>query len=146
LPHSDRESRWRGEHRASRIRTLDDLIDDWTRRRDEAAAIGALAPTAQLCDLVLRDLQMMRTAAQDELLTLTEAARRSGYSREHLSRLVGLGTIPNAGRRNAPRIRAADLPRKPGHLPDQRVDNDIVGASKAAVVRSIANSQKASLR
>jgi hypothetical protein len=70
-------------------------------------------------------------------LTLTEAAHRSGYSREHLGRLVATGTIPNAGRPNAPRIRVADLPRKAGHLPPQQEDSQIAGASRRQIVRSI---------
>jgi hypothetical protein len=116
---------------------LEARIQVWTKRRDEAAALSAFANTAQLCDLVLRDLETIRTTAGAELLTLTEAACRSGYTREHLGRLVASGTIPNAGRRNAPRIRAADLPRKVGYLPAQQVDPQIAGASKGQIVRSI---------
>lgn len=49
----------------------------------------------------------------DERLTLAQAALRSGYSAEHLARLVRVGTLPNAGRRGSPRIRAGDLPVRP---------------------------------
>jgi hypothetical protein len=49
----------------------------------------------------------------DERLTLTQAARQSGYSPDHLARLLRAGRLPNAGRRGAPRIRAADLPVRP---------------------------------
>jgi len=45
-------------------------------------------------------------------LTLTDAARESGYTREHLGRLVRDGKIPNAGRPGAPRIARRHLPRK----------------------------------
>ena len=50
---------------------------------------------------------------QDErLLDLQEAAELSGYSADHLGRLVREEKIQNAGRSGAPRIRIKDLPRK----------------------------------
>ena len=49
----------------------------------------------------------------DERLTLAQAALRSGYSAEHLARLVREGRLANAGRRGSPRIRAGDLPVRP---------------------------------
>lgn len=48
----------------------------------------------------------------DEQLTLAEAALRSGYSPDHLARLIREGKLPNSGRAHAPRIRAADLPSR----------------------------------
>ena len=51
--------------------------------------------------------------AGEEPLSLQEAAEESGYSADHLGRLVRDGKLPNAGRPNAPRIRRADLPSKP---------------------------------
>lgn len=52
-------------------------------------------------------------AWQQEALTLEEAARESGYSADYLGEMVREGRIANAGRKNAPRIRRADLPKKP---------------------------------
>jgi hypothetical protein len=49
----------------------------------------------------------------DERLTLAQASLRSGYSQDHLARLIREGRIPNAGRRGSPRIRAGDLPVRP---------------------------------
>ncbi|MEP6496121.1 MAG: hypothetical protein ABJF01_25830 [bacterium] len=49
----------------------------------------------------------------DQQLTLSEAALRSGYSTDHLARLIRDGRLPNAGRRGSPRIRVADLPIRP---------------------------------
>ncbi|HEU4630159.1 MAG TPA: hypothetical protein VFS08_10465, partial [Gemmatimonadaceae bacterium] len=51
---------------------------------------------------------------ENETLTLAEAALASGYSVDHLRHLVSSGAIANAGRKHAPRVRAGDLPRKPG--------------------------------
>jgi excisionase family DNA binding protein len=57
-------------------------------------------------------------AEGSEELTLSEAARRSGYSEDHLRRLVRQGRIPDLrpSRRGPIRIQARDLPIKPGTL------------------------------
>jgi hypothetical protein len=52
-----------------------------------------------------------------ECLTLTEAARESGYSSAHLARLLDEGRIANAGKKHTPRIRRGDLPKKPPSAP-----------------------------
>ncbi len=49
----------------------------------------------------------------DVALTLRQAAEESGYSADHLGRLIRDGKIPNAGRPRAPRIARGDLPIKP---------------------------------
>jgi hypothetical protein len=55
-------------------------------------------------------------AEGDEELTLSQAAERSGYSEDHLCRLIRTGRIPDLrpARRGPIRIRAGDLPLKPG--------------------------------
>ena len=55
-------------------------------------------------------------AEGNEELTLAEAARRSGYSEDHLCRRVREGRIPDLrpSRRGPIRIRTRDLPIKPG--------------------------------
>ena len=50
------------------------------------------------------ELEAALRQEDDTLLTLTEAARESGYSADHLGRLVRDGKIPNTGRPGAPRI------------------------------------------
>ena len=52
--------------------------------------------------------------AEDEELSLTKSASVSGYSKRRLSELLADGTIPNAGRKGAPRIRRGDLPKRVG--------------------------------
>jgi hypothetical protein len=66
-------------------------------------------------------------------LTLAQAAQESGYSREHLGRLIREGTLPNAGRPNAPRVRRRDLPRKtvsettvPPHLSREQIVRSVI--------------------
>ncbi len=115
--------------------------------RERAVALERYAPAVANA---IRDLAAELEAALREAelgtLTLTAAARLSGYSREHLSRLLRDGKVPNAGRPNAPRVRLGDLPRKAGHLPPERVPTDIPGTSKRQIVRSIVDAQRRSTR
>ena len=62
----------------------------------------------------------MQLAALDDL-TLAEAAQESGYSVDHLERLVREGKISNAGRRGKPMIRRSDLPIRPRKLDGPRL-------------------------
>ena len=68
---------------------------------------------ALLCEEILRDVEAVLGAEQASLLTLREAAARSGYSEEHLGKLIRQGALPNAGRKGSPRVRVGDLPKKP---------------------------------
>lgn len=52
----------------------------------------------------------------DRLLSLGEAAAASGYSVDHLGRLIRQGRIANAGRKGKPLVRLEDLPRRVAEL------------------------------
>lgn len=73
--------------------------------------------TARAYELCSTELEEALCAGEDELLDLQEAAKASGYSADHLGRLLREGRIPNAGRRHAPRIRRGDLPKRPDTTP-----------------------------
>ncbi len=51
----------------------------------------------------------------DEPLTLSDAAQESGYSVQHLRRLVTQGLLTDVAESSQIRVRRGDLPRKPGH-------------------------------
>jgi hypothetical protein len=53
---------------------------------------------------------------------------------------VKQGTLKNAGRPYAPRVRRGDLPIKPGSLPAKGSTKHIEGASKRQTVRSVVDS------
>ena len=125
---------------------LDEIVERWTARRDVAKSLGGLVDGARLCDELLRDLEELRRVSDGEILSLTDAAERSGYSREHLGRLVRGGRIPNAGRPNAPKIRVVDLPRKAGYLLPDACQDDIADTSTRQIVRSIVNLSRRSSR
>ncbi|MCZ6888601.1 MAG: hypothetical protein O7H39_08905, partial [Gammaproteobacteria bacterium] len=93
--------------------TREEFVARWDRRRVAFQQFSALVDGAKLCAEVLADFRAVTNAQGDWTLSLTEAAARSGYSAAHLGRLLRRGTIPNAGRPGAPRIRVADLPTRP---------------------------------
>lgn len=87
------ESRWREE------------AETFRRYGDERGAVT--------CELHADELHAARESLRALALTVAEAAEVSGYSESHLYSLLSEGKLPNAGRPQAPRIRLADLPRKP---------------------------------
>jgi hypothetical protein len=112
----------------------------WSAETELLRRHGALVRGAELCDELLADVAAMLDGEGNELLTVAEAARRSGYSADHLGRLVRLGSIPNAGRINAPRIRVSDLPRKSPKLAVAPSWSDLPGASTRQIVRAVVTS------
>lgn len=112
------------------------LVTQWRTEAKLLERRGAVSQAAVLLSCA-QELEVGIRQLDDEVLTLTAAARETGFSREHLGRLVRNGTIPNAGRPNAPRIRRGDLPRKPGHLPSRHPELHIGQTSTRQIVRSI---------
>lgn len=94
--------------------TRTELLARWRTRRDEWRCLATLVDAAALIDQLLADLTDVFDSEQEIVLTLDDAAVRSGYSRDHLARLIRQHRIPNSGRRGAPRIRLGDLPIRPG--------------------------------
>ena len=92
---------------------LTDLPATW---RDKAGIFRdhAEEPLARAYEACAGELEQALAEDSQAPLTLSEAAEASGYSADHLGRMVRQGKIPNAGRRGAPRIRRADLHGRPG--------------------------------
>jgi hypothetical protein len=88
------------------------ILDRWLVRRDEWERLHVQVDGAALAAEVIADIERLDSAAGDESLTLAQASDRCGYSTDHLSRLVREGKLKNLGRKGAPRVRAADLPRR----------------------------------
>lgn len=69
-----------------------------------------------LCEEFVADLEQLVEIEEERLLSVREAAERSGYSADHLARLVRTGRIPDRrapGSKGRIGIRLSDLPRKP---------------------------------
>jgi hypothetical protein len=119
----------------------DDFVDKWAREARAMQQRGALVQGAGLLDEILRDFEAVMRDCWDEPLNLTEAAAESGYSADYLGRLVKDGSIPNAGRPNAPRIRRANLPRKAGSLRPPQGSGQLPAASPGQIARAVVTSK-----
>ena len=91
--------------------SVEGLPADWRKKAKTLRRYGGETPAVAL-DRCADDLETTLRDRDETTLSLVEAARESGYSADHLGRLVRDGRIPNAGRPGAPRIARTDLPRK----------------------------------
>jgi len=118
--------------------TRDEVIARWQRQREEWKRLRAMVDGAAVADEVLADLAAIEASELDEVLSLSAAARESGYTRDHLARLVREGKCPNAGRPNAPKILRRHLPRKPTTLLSAPSED----ISRMQVARSVITSHR----
>ncbi|HEX2211760.1 MAG TPA: hypothetical protein VHG93_29000 [Longimicrobium sp.] len=88
-----------------------ELPDDWRALAAQQRRLGADAQ-ARILEFCADELAAALMRAGDELLSLSRAAQESGYSADHLSRMMREGRILNSGRRSKPLIRRKDLPVK----------------------------------
>lgn len=124
--------------------TIEGVVSRWRTEQTRFDELGALVDGAKLIGRILDDLETAQISEEAEELSLAEASQLSGYSTSQLSRLLRTGRLPNAGRPHAPRIRRADLPRKPPALRTARQRVQLVGAGPGQVARAIvANSKEA---
>ncbi len=112
------------------------LVKAWLTLAEQQRRLGAesVACTLEFCaaQLSAEDAQL-----GSEQLTLGQAAQISGYSTDHLGRLVRAGLIPNSGRPGAPRIARRELPIKPGQMAASPQDGQL---SRTQIVRSAVDS------
>jgi hypothetical protein len=90
---------------------LAELPETWRLLAVQQRNLGA-EPQARTLEHCADQLSRELLRRDDELLTLQGAADESGYSLDHLGRMLREGKIPNAGRKAKPLIRRADLPVK----------------------------------
>jgi hypothetical protein len=90
---------------------LGKLIDSW---RQCAAMFHkhGVEQAAITIEVLVGELEAVLQAGDDRPLTLRAAAIESGYSADHLARLVRQGKLANVGRKFAPRVRCGDLPKR----------------------------------
>ena len=92
-------------------RSVEGLPANWRRQAKLLRRYGGETPATAI-ERCADDLEATLVERDETTFSLVEAARESGYSADHLGRLVRDGKIPNAGRPGAPRIALKDLPRK----------------------------------
>lgn len=112
-----------------------DLCERW---RQQAAQLLDLKADGQAAAILrcASELQEAWTAWELEPLTLKEAEAESGYSYSALQHMVADGRIENVGTKQRPRIRRADLPRRPRRALDLSDEQPDVAA--AVLIRRFA--------
>lgn len=92
--------------------TTHELVTQFRFAAETAKELGAL-DVARAWELAAQRADAYFLAHALEELTLAQAATESGYSMAHIGRLIAQGAIDNVGKRHAPRVTRASLPRKP---------------------------------
>lgn len=87
-----------------------DVIERWQKKRGELAGYKAQVDGAALVGEMLADLDAL--ADGEAAVSLPVARAETGYSTDHLSRLIKDGKLTNYGRKHAPRVRLSECPRK----------------------------------
>jgi len=92
-----------------------DLPALWRERAETLAQYGD-SNVSRIWNIAAKELSRAMELSAVETLSLADASRVCGYSSAYLSAQIKRGTIPNAGRNHAPRIRRQDLPpnKQPG--------------------------------
>jgi hypothetical protein len=106
-----------------------DLLKLWQQRADFLQQFGD-PNSARLWRTAAVELERALEAFGAETLTLDEAAKVSGYNPDYLRQQIAAGDLPNAGRKNAPRIRRGDLKLKPKNgrgRPIKQTNDDLIG-------------------
>ena len=103
--------------RSTKPASVERLPANWRKQAKALRRFGGNTPATAI-ERCADDLEATLVERDDTTFSLVEAARESGYSADHLGRLVRDGKIPNAGRPGAPRIALKDLPRK-AHTPTE---------------------------
>lgn len=98
-----------GPYMDSDSNALGDLPAAWRQRAEDLKRWAAADGAACALERAAEELEQALKAEAETLLTLTEAAARTGYSSDHIGRLVRTGAVANAGRKNAPKVRLGDL-------------------------------------
>jgi SLT domain-containing protein len=109
------------------------LPTQWRLRAVELRAWAAAEGAAQALEKAAEQLDAALQGNSDELLTLTQAAAASGYTADHLGRLVRAGTLANVGRVNAPRVRRSELPVKLRNLPQEQTPTHLLDTRRIAL-------------
>jgi hypothetical protein len=88
-----------------------ELVIEWRVRGEQLKYEGSneAAHTRALC---AAELEASLKNRDNEILSIADAARESGYNEEYLRRLLRTHAELNVGRAGKPRIRRRDLPRK----------------------------------
>lgn len=97
----------------SESQILSEIARRWSERRDEWEKLRVVVDGAAIASEVISDLEMLCQDVANEMLTIAEAAELSGYSPDHLGRLIRTGRLTNRGIKGSPRVARGELPIRP---------------------------------
>jgi AraC-like DNA-binding protein len=125
---------------ADQIHDEDTALDWWENEfAPFCESLGGHFDSALLVRMFVASIRDIRRTSLDELLTVAEVARETGYSARQVSRWLKDGKIPNLGSDTAPRVRRADvISHKKCSLP-RRSPIRIMDTAQD-IARSVANS------
>ena len=87
----------------------EELLARWRNSAEDLEGFGA-SDQAQAVRRCAAELEESIRTAATEVLTVSQAATETGYSKDYLRQQVASGNIPNAGQPGRPRILRQDLP------------------------------------
>jgi hypothetical protein len=93
---------------------LSRLAQEFRDNQREALRLGASEEAANVWQAAAKELEKRTADSLLEPLTLEAAELESGYTRNHLNRMLREGKVPNSGTDTEPRILRMHLPRKVG--------------------------------
>ncbi len=111
------------------------LVAEW-RARAELFRRHGVEQAAATIEVLAAELEAVLQADDGRRLTLRQGSEESGYSVDHLARLVREGKLANVGRKYAPRVRRGDLPKRVAKHSDV-ADADDTGYDPTADARSL---------
>ncbi len=94
---------------ADQIHDEDAALDWWENEfAHTCESLGGQLDGAALVRALVASIRTIRSESLEARLTLTEAARETGYSTRQVRRWIKEGKIPNRGTDTSPRVRRGD--------------------------------------
>lgn len=112
-----------------------ELERKWELRATEFRNLSANVDGAAMCRLFIADLQALAAENEDVWVSIAEAAAISGYSQQHIRRLIQSRQVEVKGEGKRRRVCANSLPRKPSPLPTVNRKLHVIGATAEQAVR-----------
>ena len=113
----------------------DELVGKWTHKAAEFDALAATVDAAAMCQQFIADLQSLEADDGSDWVSIAEAATFSGYSKQHIRRLIQSGQLAAQREGKERRVRLHDLPRKPVPVAKATAELHLLGATAEQAVR-----------
>lgn len=136
MPQSRARNAGGGRDHPPLLQGVSTLADEWQSRIPNFEKHGC-QEVAMTYRKLHEELQRELDAIMQQTLPLTEAARVSGFSADHLGRMIRQGRLGNVGRKYAPRVLLSELPIKPRPAGSQSLGEDIASIVESAIKEEV---------